>query len=175
MKDFGGFTLIELMVTISIVAILASIAAPSFTDAIKANRLTAVTNELIADLALARSEAAKRGRSVSICASSNGSSCTGGSWIGGRIVFSDTGSVGTVDGTDTIVRVTEGNTSNLTLSSNAFANAGHLQYGPTGGVSTGSTNQGTFKLCDDRVGNFGKLITITNTGRPSVTSSVACP
>ncbi|QKV57365.1 MAG: GspH/FimT family pseudopilin [Dechloromonas sp.] len=77
MKQARGFTLIELLITFMIAAILAALAAPSFTSFIKNNRLTTTTNDLLADLALARSEAAKRGQQVTLCISTNGSSCTG--------------------------------------------------------------------------------------------------
>ena len=84
-----GFTLLELMVTVSIVAILGALAAPSFQTMIQANRTRTVANELMATLNLARSEAARRGQPVSVCRSSNGSSCasSGTGWDNGWIAF----------------------------------------------------------------------------------------
>jgi len=60
----SGFTLIELMVTIAIAAILLAVAIPSFITTIASNRLTANANELVTALNLARSEAVKRGQEV---------------------------------------------------------------------------------------------------------------
>ena len=57
-----GFTLIELMVTLTVMAILLSIAAPSFTSLMAANRMSTQTNEFIGALNLARSEAVRRGQ-----------------------------------------------------------------------------------------------------------------
>ena len=176
MEDDRGFTLIELMMTLAVVAILLGIAAPGFVSIIKNNRITTVTNDLLADLALARSEAAKRGQSVSICISSNGTSCTGTNWLDGRLVFSDAGTAGTIDGSDAIIRVTESRSNGLTLSSANFANTGYIRYGASGTVSTATNNNpGTFKICDDRTGNFGRLVSITNTGRPYTQTAQACP
>lgn len=56
----NGFTLVELMVTVAVLAILSTIAYPSFQSTIRSNRVATTTNELIASLALARSEAIKK-------------------------------------------------------------------------------------------------------------------
>ena len=72
----SGFTLMELMVTIAIAAILVGIAIPSFTSIIVSNRLTTSANELVTALNLARSEAVKRGMRITFCKIANGSSCT---------------------------------------------------------------------------------------------------
>ncbi len=73
-----GFTLVELMVTIAVVAILAAIAVPSFRSVINSSRLTSHANELVASLQLARSEAIKRNTRVSVCGSADGATCGGG-------------------------------------------------------------------------------------------------
>lgn len=166
-----GFTLIELLVTITIAAILAAIAVPNLSDFIKNNRLTTTANDLLADLALARSEAAKRGQPVSVCPSSNGSACSAGNWTTGRIVFSDSGSSGTVDGSDIVIRITESSSAGISIANSGFANTSHIRYTPSGAMSTG----GAFKICDDRNGAFGKLVSISNTGRASIQSGQTCP
>lgn len=81
----AGFTLVELMVTLAVVGILAAVAAPAMTSLIAGNRLAGATGELTSSLQLARSEAIRRNAQVTVCASSNGTSCTAGtdwsSWI----------------------------------------------------------------------------------------------
>src|ERR1700732_403517 len=63
-----GFTLIELLVTITVLVILSSIAATSYSTSVNNNRLYASQNEFVAYLALARSEAARRGIPVVLSA-----------------------------------------------------------------------------------------------------------
>ncbi|MCG5513293.1 GspH/FimT family pseudopilin [Ectothiorhodospira shaposhnikovii] len=87
MNRANGFTLVELMVTLAVAAILATVAVPGFTQMIQSNRVTTQTNELVSAFALARSEAIKRGGQVSVTATGNnfatgwcvhlGANCTG--------------------------------------------------------------------------------------------------
>jgi type IV fimbrial biogenesis protein FimT len=106
----GGFTLIELLVTLSIAAILATIAFPSFLSTIQRNRMSTTAGALQADLAYARSEAVRRGSSVSLCPAtvSDGtaaSACNNASdWSTGWIIFVDPNANGAVDSGETILR-----------------------------------------------------------------------
>lgn len=67
----SGFTLIELMITLTVAAILLAVAVPSFTDIIRNNRLTAASNDLLRSTQLARSEAVKRQTPVVVCAATD--------------------------------------------------------------------------------------------------------
>lgn len=85
-----GFTLLELLVTIAIFAIVTTLAAPGLRTFTQNNRAAAQANEFIAALNLARNEAVTRGAIVSICASADGVSCSGVTeWTGGWLVFVD--------------------------------------------------------------------------------------
>src|SRR5882757_9276089 len=72
LRTATGFTFVELMVTLTVVAILAALAVPNMRPFIQNNRLTAASNDLLRSFQLARTEAIKRGQpnvNVVVCAS----------------------------------------------------------------------------------------------------------
>ncbi len=92
--DQRGYTLLQLMVAISIVGILSTMGVSSFRYVTNSARVSGEINDLLGDMQYARAEAIKEGQTVSICASSNGTACnsaTGGStsWATGWVVWSD--------------------------------------------------------------------------------------
>ncbi|ROO25509.1 GspH/FimT family pseudopilin [Salinisphaera orenii] len=83
-----GFTLLELVVALTVAAILVAVAIPSYQSLIERNTLAATVNDLVGDLNYARSEAVTRGRNVYLCSSRDQNSCTSdGNWSDGWILF----------------------------------------------------------------------------------------
>ena len=71
MKHQSGLSLIELLITVAIVAIIAGIAAPGFNQLVQDNRTTQAANQLLSLINYARSEAIKTRAAVSLCSSNN--------------------------------------------------------------------------------------------------------
>ena len=112
-----GFTLVELLVVITMMGILVVLAVPSFTSFLARRSVSSAIGDLAADFRYARTLALQRSMAIGICRSSDGATCaTSGSWSDGWIIFEDwTPTVPPAVATgDKIVRV----------------------HGPTGGVSS---------------------------------------
>lgn len=156
-----AFSLIELMVTLAVLAISLMIAVPSFIGITRSNRTTTETNALVGALNFARSEATKRGTTVSICTSNDGATCaTGIGWAKGWIVFVDNNTMGQVDTGDSILRVYGAISPGNTISPSA-ALANFITYGASGF----SSGQGQFMLCNGSGTSSARAINVTRTGR----------
>ncbi len=135
-----GFTLVELMVTVAIVAILSAIALPSFTTSIRNSRLASTTNEFIAAVNLARSEAVKSNRGSRICASSNGSTCST-DWSQGWIVWADANGNGTPQAEE--IRRHQQALNGMTVASSSAASFIFTARGECSNCSGGAFGSGT--------------------------------
>lgn len=169
-----GFTLIELVITLALGAILLTIAIPSFQITMTGNRVAIHTNEFISALSLSRSEAIKRGRRVVVCKSANSSSCTtAGEWDQGWIVFVDTDNDANTGSGDIILRVHGPLDGNDTLQGDINVKD-YISYSSEGftRLTTGAFQSGTltFGLCNK---NQKNTIVIRNAGHAHVTK-VSC-
>lgn len=155
-----GFTLVELMITLVIAAILAMIAVPAFDNASLSAKLNAISNSFAASAQLARSEAIKRNAAVTLCASSDGTSC-GADWSDGWIVLAG----------GSAIHAQAALTRGFQLSGNVST----IVFQPTGVGTTAATL--TACRVEPSVGSQNRTISLSATGRPSVTraDSASCP
>ncbi len=179
MKASLGYSMIEIMIVIAIIGIVLAIALPNGAQFITNSRMTSQANDIVGDVLLARSEAASRGVTVSICpsaapnAAAPACSAAAADWGTGRIIFSDSNSNGVIDAGETVLKVTQV-TGNSTLSAPAVTNLVSIGFSAYGGVSANTIRGSvTFKLCPPSFPT-GRQIAINVNGRPSVTR-VNCP
>jgi len=175
-KREGGFTLIELMVTLTVMIVIAMMAAPSFNNAFLSNKLAAFSNSFAASALLARSEAIKRNRPVHVCRSADGVSCAAsGTWQQGWIVWSDQNlpANGTLDAGEPVIQVQQAISADYQF--NSTAGGYDLTFQPGGAGSSTAT----LKLCRaaPSAGSQDRQLTVDVTGRVSVktTNTGTCP
>lgn len=171
-----GFTLIELMITIALVAIILGLGVPYFRTTITENRLAAETNNFIASINYARSAAAKYNQSVTMCISSGGDACLDSAigWEEGWIIFNDLDRDGVLDSGagENILQIGQALPSGYTLHATpAFQEK--VTFRPFGEVDGNSL--GSFRLCSPDAGadneqedDRARKISINLTGRARV-------
>lgn len=185
MSEQRGFTLIELMVAIAVLAILVSVGIPSMVDFVRTNRRAAAVNALVTDLQRARSTAASSGTDVVLCHSTNGTSCSGipdPDWSAGWILFVDDNGDDVDDASDDNGGFDAGEEllsvgarrNGLTMPSNGTA----FRFNPGFGMLD-SGSAGTVATCIEGEDN-DRWIVVAPTGRPRLASehtpeiSVSC-
>lgn len=156
MKKSLGYTLIELMSMLAVVSILVSVGLPMMNVFFDSNRMISNTNDLVAGLNIARSEAIKQQIRVTLCQSANTATCSGtGQWEDGWIVFQDPNGNATVDGGERILRLNAGvDGGQVTIRSNDVTNliANSVSFTSRGlpKALNGGVQSGTFRVCDKR-------------------------
>lgn len=194
----AGFTLLEVLVAVTVLALLLGIGVPGFRDFVRNSRMTAAANDIVTDFSIARSEAVKRRVPVTLCKSQNLTACdvdaAGAfrSWImfvddADPAVAAGTDGDGVVDVGEVILRQ---RTIADTITVTTNANARRVTFLPSGyPIGTAAGNVTQFVLCDDRgnetsVGgnSAARGVQILATGRPvavrdlaSITTLGDCP
>jgi type IV fimbrial biogenesis protein FimT len=162
-----GFSLIELMVTVVVLAVVLAIAYPSFTGLINSNRLTGNANEMVAAIQLARSEAVTRNASVVLCRSDDATTCaTGATWNGWITLVQSGGAPLRVSTVQTPVQIA--------ASANIIGNNDQIVFRPDGMArdSTGALLAARFGVCipTTRPAENQRFVNISGGSRVSVAS-----
>jgi len=163
-RDGGGFSLVEMVVTLALAGVLLASAAPSFLDLVHDHRITTQINLLVTDVHLARIEAIKRNRDVVLCRSADGQQCDRGGadadWSGGRIVFVNLDGDKRRDPGEPLLQVRAALPGNLSLRFNQWW---RVIFHPDGGAKNGA-----FTLCDHRGAVHARALILYYTGRPRI-------
>lgn len=165
----SGFTLTELMATVAVAAVGASLALPALTGAVADQQRATAINDLIGGLHLARNTAITRNAAVTVCASDNGESCTDTHWELGWIVFADADLDRSPDAGELLAGGSAGG--QVLLRSDTFSP--YLSYRPAGQmmIDAPEQNSGEFIVCDARGADEAKVIVILPAGLPRLTDT----
>ncbi|NIN34726.1 MAG: prepilin-type N-terminal cleavage/methylation domain-containing protein [Gammaproteobacteria bacterium] len=175
----AGLTLLELMATVGIAAILAAFALPNFSIMVKNNCITTSSNSIISSFHVARSEAVKRQATVTItAASADATNEWGTGWDvtldedrnnnGALDSGEDYNGNGALDAAALIRTVSLG--CNLTTIDDPD-DLTTFVYQPSGFID----RMGTLEVCDDRTAENGSVISLSATGRINTESDFVCP
>ncbi|MDQ6681260.1 MAG: GspH/FimT family pseudopilin [Pseudomonadota bacterium] len=163
-----GFTLIEMMTSLAVLAILLAIVPPSLAAFVSTSRVRAAQSELVSSLMLARSEAAKRGKSVLVTALAPTS---GNEFSAGWTVWVDEDDSGTRNAGDTVVRQFPNLSAGVVLST--IGNVTEVSFAPTGFLTTASAV--TFKICGKNDPGKGYTAALQPMGLTDVSDRATCP
>ncbi|WP_144210079.1 GspH/FimT family pseudopilin [Shewanella donghaensis] len=170
--DLKGFTLVELMVTVAIAAILLTVGVPSLVSLYEGQRANSNISKINSSIQFARSQAVSYGSRVSICPF-NGTSCDS-DWTNGFSVFIDNGALGSLDSTngiqDTVLRTVD------SFDSNDFITSSLTRYTFNADGLMNLSQTGNIIYCPgDKTNPDSKGFTIGVSGRIStIETSVSC-
>ena len=155
----SGFTLIELMIVVALIAIIATVAVPSFQGLVESNRQKSTTNSVLGILNFARSEAVRRGEPVEVRAVS------GSLQNGLEVVYTEG------DGTENILRTTDPMPGSVTLS----LDSGDMPVFRGDGMKNRDNHaKSQLSICPGN-GKDGELIVVNAGGQTNRVSGVSCP
>jgi type IV fimbrial biogenesis protein FimT len=181
-----AFTLMELMVVLSIAGVLLTLTVPNIQSFIRNNRMTGAANDMLTALAIARNESIKIQQPVALCASTSATAanpaCTVGTFSSGWVVWVDANNNGLHDNGERVVTAHGPLETSISAGGNnsylvSYAATGFAQTNPGGRVTTTQ-----IAMCDERhnVATMGsnqlsaaRAVTINPTGRARVTRIVS--
>lgn len=165
----AGTTLIELLVVVGLAGILLALGVPYFGDLMNSTRLTSLTNELLVELNLARSEAIRRGQRMVLCKAANDATCAvSGGWDQGWLLFEDANNNGARDAGELVVRYRSALPAGWQITGNTLVSR-YVSYDPSGTtkLTNGGFQAGTLTICPASASaTHARQIVINSMGRP---------
>jgi type IV fimbrial biogenesis protein FimT len=171
----GGWTLVELMIALALGGLIVSLAVPGYHDWIATHQLASHAEHLADSLALARSEAIKRGQRVNLCPAPDGARCAdGANWTAGWLVYVDLDGDGRNADDEPVLRAEGAAPTGVDVRANrpvadyvSFTGLGHAR------LLGGGLQMGTFTLCRRELP--ARKVVLANSGRVRMeTSRDAC-
>ena len=165
-----GLTLPEVLITLVIVAVLLTVATPAMKSLIASQRISAIAREVHGSFMLARSEAVKRRTAISLCKTTNGTTCSasGNDWDSGWLVFTDADSDGVLEAGDELIKVFAALPDDVSLVWNQGNDASFDSRGQ-------ARLAGTFSLCEPTpTGDEVRELVLSLTGRLRVQEQGSC-
>ncbi len=160
---------------VMVIASVLTVGVASSARLLRSTHSATQVNTLVTDLNLARSEAIKRGQTVTVCKSSSAVECTPDSpWHEGWLIITDRNENARLDDDDEILRVRPALVGGTTLTFNAWG-VGTGKYVSYFADGTSQKN-GTFRFCNIEGSKSARAVILIQTGRVRTTSSgVSCP
>jgi type IV fimbrial biogenesis protein FimT len=168
MPRFSGFTLLEMMIVLTVLGVLATLSLSGINGSVAAGHSAAERGALTEALLVALNHSMISGHDVVLCASDDGASCTGGiDWTAGWIAFIDRDSDRLRDPDEGLLRVRPRLAPEVHLRSSVGRT--HIVFQAHGGATAGSNV--TFTLCDTRGASAASTLVLANSGRMRSTSA----
>lgn len=164
-----GFTLLELLVTLAIAAIITTVGIPSFSGLIRDSRMTAITNDFMTAFNYARSEAAVQNKDVRLLSTSG----SAGDWASGWEVRVDANDDGDFTDSGELLRSHEAITNGYSLNVSSGITLGtQITYESTGLMK--GVIGGTFFICENSDASSARSVVINSVGRARTESAAQC-
>lgn len=153
-----GFTLIELVVALLVLGILLGVGMPAFGKMVDQQRMDAALATLTGSLNMARQEAVRRNRPVTLAA-------IDGNWNNGWVMFLDNNRNGRHDGAETLLREIAPNATFRVHANTPVSR--YVQFNARGEsqLLNGGFQAGTFRFCPQTSHDEGRRVTINQVGR----------
>jgi type IV fimbrial biogenesis protein FimT len=176
-SSLRGFTLVEILTVLAIMAVLVSVSLPALGTAADSVKLSSASNAFFSNLHLARSEAINRRGRVVLCKSADGLSCAeDGGWHQGWLMFHDANDNAALDSGETVIQRAEALDASLRLTGNLNV-AKYISFAPSGAAKLvgGGFQAGTLTACRRSAeGGEARQIILNAVGRPRlIKTSVA--
>ena len=171
MRKSCGFTLIEMMIVIALIAVIASYGIPQFNSMMQNGRISTQVNQLQGMMQLARSEAVTNRVRSGVCASTDQATCNTSNWENGAILFHDVDEQGDKDASDPVIRVMPAVTNGNTIR----GINGVISFLKDGTLNTAAM----LAICDTRGADSSRQVRLNTAGQSRISKGnpgdVTCP